>query len=93
MLQQTGNYVASFPGSSAPERDIEVLHACTFRVPESLGTRLVIMCKCKPRTTLCLRVSYASLGVLLGVVACVVFGVHFGNRLARVLWEEEKEGP
>ena len=32
--------LASFPGSSAPERGIEVVHACTFRVPESLGTRL-----------------------------------------------------
>ena len=34
--------LASFPGSSAPERDIEVVHAerCLFRVPESLGTRL-----------------------------------------------------
>ena len=29
-----------FPGSSAPEREIEVVHLCTFRVPGSLGTRL-----------------------------------------------------
>ena len=46
--------VASFPGSSAPERDIEVVHACTFRVPESLGTRLAnrttvwLLCMHKP---------------------------------------------
>ena len=33
--------LASFPGSSAPEREIELVHACTIRVPESLGTRLV----------------------------------------------------
>ena len=36
-----GSALASFPGSSAPERKIELVHACTFRVPESLGTRLV----------------------------------------------------
>ena len=34
--------VASFPGSSALERDIEVVLACLFHVPESLGTRLML---------------------------------------------------
>ena len=38
--------LASFPGSSAPERDIEVVHACLFRVPESLGTRLCAHFNC-----------------------------------------------
>ena len=36
--------VASFPGSSAPERDIEIVHAesaCKFRVPESRGVLLL----------------------------------------------------
>ena len=37
----THSVLASFPGSSAPEREIEFIRADTFRVPESLGTRLL----------------------------------------------------
>ena len=37
--------LASFPGSSAPEREIELVHAeSTIRVLESLGTRLPSCC-------------------------------------------------
>ena len=32
-----GQSLASFPGSSAPEREIEVVHACTIRVPGEPG--------------------------------------------------------
>ena len=36
--------IAPFPGSSVPEWEIEFIHACLFRVPESLGTRLTQVC-------------------------------------------------
>ena len=35
--------LASFPGSSAPERDIEVVHACIIRVPGEPGNEATLL--------------------------------------------------
>ena len=33
-----------------------------------------------PKTKFALRVLYASIGIVIGVLAAAVFGIHFGNR-------------